>query len=254
MQNQSKAIVGAVSRRGVLIGIAGALAGCTLGSGGTVSNPAQWTTVRNAGFDAWAQGFAARAIARGLPAQIVGRAMSSAGYIPLVVERDRNQTEVKRSIEDYLSIAASDTRIAQGRAAFAQHAPVLNALQSRYGVPAQVIAAVWGLESFYGTRMGDVPVISALATLAYDGRRGEMFEGQLIAALRILAAGDISQDRMLGSWAGGMWALSMSKKLSALFKGTLNKRRVRSNQAMPSRTLASSSTMKTVGVSVRFML
>jgi membrane-bound lytic murein transglycosylase B len=204
MENQSRLGLGAVSRRGVLVGLAGALAGCAMGSGGSASSPAQWAPVRNAGFDAWAQSFAARATARGLPAQIVGRAMASAGYIPLVVERDRNQTEVKRSIEDYLSIAASDTRIAQGRATFAQHAPVLSALQSRYGVPAQVITAVWGLESFYGTRMGDVPVISALATLAYDGRRGEMFEGQLIAALRILAAGDISQDRMLGSWAGAM--------------------------------------------------
>lgn len=218
MQNKSEMQSGAPSRRGVLLGLAGALTGaltgCGMGGAGTggagmgrtagSASPAIWAAAPNAGFDAWAQGFASRAIARGLPAGVVSRAMSSAGYIPEVVVRDRNQTEVKRSLEDYLSIAASDQRVAMGRTALAQQGRVLSALEARYGVPAHVVAAVWGLESFYGTRMGDVPVISALATLAYDGRRGEMFEGQLTAALRILAAGDISQDRMLGSWAGAM--------------------------------------------------
>jgi membrane-bound lytic murein transglycosylase B len=199
--------VAGLSRRGVLMGLGLLLAGCQMGNAGGGSgapNPALWAAAPNAGFDAWARGFAARAVAQGLPAGVVNRAMSSAGFIPEVVNRDRNQTEVKRSLEDYLSIAASDERVAKGRAAMAQHGRVLSALEARYGVPSQVITAVWGLESFYGTRMGDVPVISALSTLAYDGRRGAMFESQLTAALRILAAGDISQDRMLGSWAGAM--------------------------------------------------
>jgi len=130
--------------------------------------------------------------------------MASARFIPKVVEKDRNQTEVQRSLEDYLNIAASDERVSQGRAALSRHGSALNAIEARYGVPAQVVAAVWGLESFYGTRMGDVPVISACATLAFDGRRGAFFESQLIAALKILAAGDVTQDRMLGSWAGAM--------------------------------------------------
>jgi membrane-bound lytic murein transglycosylase B len=84
------------------------------------TSPAIWAAAPNAGFDAWAQGFASRAIARGLPAGVVSRAMTSAGYIPEVVVRDRNQTEVKRSLEDYLSIAASDQRVAMGRSALAQ--------------------------------------------------------------------------------------------------------------------------------------
>lgn len=193
---------GQITRRGAMLGLGAILAGC----GGVGRGPAspRWAAAPNAGFDAWAQQFSARAVARGLPAGVVNRAMTRAQFIPEVVERDRNQTEVQRSLEDYLNIAASDERVSQGRAALARYAAPLAAIEARYGVPAPVVAAVWGLESFYGTRMGDVPVISATATLAYDGRRGAFFEGQLLAALKILAAGDIAQDQMLGSWAGAM--------------------------------------------------
>lgn len=163
-----------------------------------------WPTAPNAAFDAWVAGFSARAKSAGLSAAVVDRAMATAGYIPKVVERDRNQTEFKRSIEDYLAIAASDERVSKGRAALARHRPALNAIADRYGVQANVVAAVWGLESFYGERRGQVPVISALSTLAFDGRRGPFFESQLRAALRILQSGDVPLNRMTGSWAGAM--------------------------------------------------
>jgi membrane-bound lytic murein transglycosylase B len=81
---------------------------------------------------------------------------------------------------------------------------VLSAIEARFGVEPKVVVAVWGLESNYGTRRGNVPVISALSTLAYDGRRGAFFEQQLVAALRILQNGDIPPERMTGSWAGAM--------------------------------------------------
>ena len=102
-----------------------------------------------------------------------------------MITRDRNQTEFKRSLEDYLSIAVSDERVAKGKAAFARHRPTLTALESQYGVDAEIITAIWGLESFYGERRGDIPVISATSTLAYDGRRGTFFEKQLVAALKL---------------------------------------------------------------------
>ena len=127
-----------------------------------------------------------------------------AGYLPGAVTRDRNQTEFSRSLEDYLSIAASDERIRKGRAAFARNRGTFAALEARYGVDAEIIAAIWGLESFYGERRGDVPVISATSTLAYDGRRRAFFERQLIAALSILQDGDVTANHLTGSWAGAM--------------------------------------------------
>jgi len=126
------------------------------------------------------------------------------GFLPGVVTRDRNQTEHSRTLEDYLSIAASDERVSKGRAAFATHRAILTALEDRYGVDAEIIAAIWGLESFYGERRGDVPVVSATSTLAFDGRRGAFFERQLVAALKILQNGDITASRLTGSWAGAM--------------------------------------------------
>lgn len=160
--------------------------------------------VPNAGYDAWVAAFRARAGAQGLSESTLAAGFRGAGFLPGVVTRDRNQTEFKRSLEDYLSIAASDERVAKGRAAFARHRATLGAVENSYGVDARIVAAIWGLESFYGERRGDVPVISATSTLAFDGRRGAFFEKQLVAALKILQNGDITAERMTGSWAGAM--------------------------------------------------
>lgn len=160
--------------------------------------------VPDAGYDAWVAGFRGRAAAQGISDATFRAAFRSAGFLPGVITRDRDQPESTRSLEDYLSIAASDERVAKGRQAFARHRALLAALESRYGVDATIITAIWGLESSYGERRGEVPVISAVSTLAYEGRRGAFFEQQLIAALRILQSGDIIPERMTGSWAGAM--------------------------------------------------
>lgn len=193
-------------RRAVLGGMGLALlSACVGGGGGGAAAPAQtWRAVPNPGFDAWVASFRDRAAGRGIAPSVLDQAFRNAGFLPGVVERDRNQTEFTRTVEDYLSIAASDERVSMGRQMLGRHGSVLAAVEGRYGVDRHIVAAVWGLESFFGTRRGDVPVISALSTLAYDGRRGEFFESQLMAALKILQAGDIAPDRMLGSWAGAM--------------------------------------------------
>ncbi|MGR3550714.1 lytic murein transglycosylase [Pseudooceanicola sp.] len=160
--------------------------------------------VRNADYDAWVAAFRPRASAKGISASTLNAAFAEAGFIPGVVTRDRSQPESAYSLEDYLSIAASPERISKGRAAFARHRATLNALETRYGVDAEIITAIWGLESQYGEKRGTVPVISATSTLAFDGRRGAFFERQLIAALRILQSGDTTPARLVGSWAGAM--------------------------------------------------
>ena len=179
-------------------------AGRSRGGGGYRAPDPAPRAVPNAGWDAWVEGFKARAASRGISTGTIDAAFRGAGFLPEVIERDRNQTEFKRSLEDYLNIAASDERVAMGRQKFAQYGSTLQAIEARYGVEGHVVAAVWGLESFFGTRRGNVPVISALSTLAYDGRRGEFFESQLVAALKILQAGDVSAGGMVGSWAGAM--------------------------------------------------
>jgi lytic murein transglycosylase len=204
--------IGSLTRRGALLaGAAALVSACTPGGAQSVGGGAGYRApdpapqpVPNAGWDAWVQGFKGRAAGRGISQATIDAAFRGAGFLPDVVERDRNQTEFTRSLEDYLSIAASDERVSLGRQKFAQYGSTLRAIEARFGVEAHVVCAVWGLESFFGTRRGNVPVISALSTLAYDGRRGEFFESQLTAALRILQAGDVSPSGMVGSWAGAM--------------------------------------------------
>ncbi|MFP4328154.1 MAG: lytic murein transglycosylase [Paracoccaceae bacterium] len=196
------------NRRTALLGLAAtALAACSGGPAPFRPDAARDPGLRpvpDPGFDAWLAGFRERAVAQGIAPGTVTRALRGAGYLPGVIERDRNQTEFTRSLEDYLAIAASDARIATGRAMLRRHGPLLAEIERRHGVEPHVVTAIWGLESRYGERRGDIPVISALATLAHDGRRGAFFETQLLAALRILENGDTTPERMLGSWAGAM--------------------------------------------------
>lgn len=195
------------TRRTVALGLVTlALSACVAGGtggGGRASEP-EMRPVPNAGYDAWVAAFRPRALANGISASTYDAAFRNAGYLPGVVERDRNQTEFTRSMEDYLAIAASEERVSKGRAALRQYGPVLARIEAQYGVEPQVVVAVWGMESFYGERRGSVPVVSALSTLAYDGRRGDFFEQQLIAALKILQNGDTTPTAMTGSWAGAM--------------------------------------------------
>lgn len=121
-----------------------------------------------------------------------------------MIKRDRNQSEFTKQIWEYLDTAVSVERVAYGKNALKEQAQNLKLIEKTFGVDAEIVAAIWGLESSYGTFRGNTPIISAVATLAYDGRRGEFFEGQLVAALKILKAGDTTSNNMTGSWAGAM--------------------------------------------------
>lgn len=158
----------------------------------------------NAGFKRWISGFRARALSAGIRGAVLDRSFRGATYLPKVIERDRNQSEFTKTIWEYLDSAASDKRITNGKAALESHRTKLEAIEKKYGVEKEVVVAVWGLESAYGEFRGDTPIVSALATLSYDGRRGRFFESQLIAALKILQAGDTTPENMTGSWAGAM--------------------------------------------------
>ncbi|RMD92921.1 MAG: lytic murein transglycosylase [Alphaproteobacteria bacterium] len=155
-------------------------------------------------FDAWRADFRARALVRGVPPRVFDEAMGGVRPEPEIIARDRSQSEFSRAIWDYLDSAVSASRVRAGRAALARHRRLLEAIERRYRVEKEIVAAIWGLESSYGAVRGDVPVFTALATLACEGRRRAFFEAQLIDALRILQTGEVQRARMTGSWAGAM--------------------------------------------------
>jgi lytic murein transglycosylase len=157
-----------------------------------------------AGFPVWVSAFRDRARAAGITEATLDAALPGLTFLPDVVEKDRNQAEFTRTIWDYLDRAVSEDRVTLGRRALADHRALLDRIAARYGVTPEVVVAIWGLETNYGGFRGDTPTLSALASLAYDGRRSAFFEGQLLAALQIVQAGEVTVDRMRGSWAGAM--------------------------------------------------
>ena len=155
------------------------------------------------GLTQWLSTFKDRALAAGISSATLD-ALEGAEYLPKVVRNDRHQNEFTKTIWDYLDTAVSADRIAHGLKALKTQGDTLVRIEATYGVDAEVVAAIWGLESAYGAVRGDIPTLHALATLAYDGRRGAFFEGELIAALNILQLGDASAATLRGSWAGAM--------------------------------------------------
>ncbi|AUM74286.1 lytic murein transglycosylase [Paracoccus jeotgali] len=157
-----------------------------------------------AGLQAWVKSFRPRAIASGVRPEVYDNAMRFARYNPDVIRLDRKQAEFSRPVWEYLDSAASDSRTSKGRALAGNLSGTLGRIEARYGVDRNIVMAVWGMESNFGANRGKMQIIPSLATLAYDGRRGEMFAKQLVAALQIIQAGDTDPQHMLGSWAGAM--------------------------------------------------
>lgn len=157
-----------------------------------------------AGLDGWIADYRSRALAAGVSSATFDSALAGVRFLPQVVEKDQRQDEFTKTIWDYLDKAVSEDRIALGRKALRDHAAVLDRIEATYGVDREVVVAIWGLESSYGAMKGDIPTLSALATLAYDGRRAAFFEGELTEALKIVQSGDITPAAMNGSWAGAM--------------------------------------------------
>jgi len=166
--------------------------------------PVAAQTRSEAGLRDWITEFRPKALEAGITADVFDSAMANVSYAPKVVERDRNQSEFTKTIWEYLETAVSDLRISNGQAALKREQKALDEIEARYGVPAQIVTAIWGLESAYGTFRGSDPVLTSMASLAYDARRAEFFETQVIAALRIVQDGDTKLANLNGSWAGAM--------------------------------------------------
>ena len=160
--------------------------------------------VQQQDFARWVADFRAQARARGVGEAALADAFDQVRYLPRILPLDRSQPEFTRTVWEYIDTAVSAQRIARGRDKLIQVRAEADAAAVRYGVPAPVVVAIWGMESNYGSNYGDIPTIDALATLGFEGRRQEFARRELMAALQIIEKGDIDHRRMIGSWAGAM--------------------------------------------------
>ncbi len=141
---------------------------------------------------------------RNIPRQIFDLALGAFGSDSDVLEKARNQPEVLSSVEDYIKLRVSPTRIETGRSKIIEWKTELGGIEKKYGVPPEILVAIWGIESNFGKTMGEYNVPRSLATLSEGGYRTDYFRDELLAALEILRDGHIDRSEMVGSWAGAM--------------------------------------------------
>jgi lytic murein transglycosylase len=154
-------------------------------------------------FDAWAADFYGRAVKAGISPALLEREMAGLTPDPRVAARDSRQPEFSQPISVYIKAAVTEGPIATGQSERTA-VPSLAAIEQRFGVPREILLAIWSRESAFGAIQGDFDVIRSMASLAAQGRRRDWAEGELISALRIIASGEATRAQLKGSWAGAM--------------------------------------------------
>ncbi|AXV67058.1 lytic murein transglycosylase (plasmid) [Pseudoalteromonas lipolytica] len=157
-----------------------------------------------ADFDLYVAALKKEALEKGYDQALLDQAFATAKFKEKVISADKNQPEVKETLETYLPKRVPQWKIDRARKLYKENQDVLEKVAKEYGVQARFIVALWGLESNFGKIQGGHSVIASLVTLAFDGRRETMYKNQLWAALDILKEGHITLDKFKGSWAGAM--------------------------------------------------
>lgn len=154
------------------------------------------------GFEAWVQEFKSEAQARGVSARVADAALSGVAYDRSLIAYDRTQRPFKLSLEQFIAKRAPASLISQAKSRWAKNRALFDRVEAKYGVEAPVILAIWGMETAFGAIQGKKNVFNGLATLAYDCRRTEKFQGELIAAMQLVDNGQLSMGEMRGAEHG----------------------------------------------------
>ena len=166
--------------------------------------PPSFQPTGNRAFDEWRDEFARRAVLRGRDPAVLGRLLAGITPDDRVIELDQRQPEFVSPVWDYVTNRVTENRISGGRALKGEIGSTLDAVEQRYGVPAGIILGIWGLESNYGEAALNWDAQTALATLAYEGRRREQFETYLMSLTEMVERGLADQQQLRSSWAGAL--------------------------------------------------
>jgi len=152
-------------------------------------------------FEVWLEDFKKEAAAKGISQSAIQAGLTGVALDKSVLARDHSQKVFSQSFEEF-SGRMVPPRLARGANMLKQYGSVLARIEQTYGVPGEVLVAIWGLETDFGVNIGKFPTLRSLATLAYDCRRADLFKAELMDALRIIERGDIAPQDMRGAWAG----------------------------------------------------
>jgi membrane-bound lytic murein transglycosylase B len=190
------------SRTIVAASLVAGMLGATLSAG--QPPPEAPVLIDRAAFASWVEAVRAEALTRGISQPTVDLALAGLEPVEKVLERDRTQAEFTLTIDAYLQRRLTPGTVRMARQQAVRHRGVLKKVGASYGVDPRVLVAIWGLESNFGRFAGVRPTVPVLATLAWEGRRGEFFRQQLFDALVIVDRGDIELGKLKGSWAGAL--------------------------------------------------
>ena len=168
----------------------------------TTTAPVTGSYMSTSSFQGCLANLRSQAIASGVSGSTYDRYTQNLSPDYSVIDKLNYQPEFSTPIWDYLSGLVDNERVQAGQQKLAQHRVVLNRVEQTYGVPAETVVAVWGVESNYGDISGKYPLLQALGTLSCEGRRQSYFRGEFFATMLILQRGDLTQDQLYGSWAG----------------------------------------------------
>ncbi len=179
--------------------------------GAVLAGPAHAAYCHNSGsYEQWLAQFKKDAAAQGISQKVIAAATPSMTFDAAIIRRDHGQAVFQQTFLQFSDRMVGGGRILNGLAKIKQHAATFAAVEKKYGVPAPVLTAFWGLESDFGANFGDYKILSAISTLAYDCRRPDFFRTQLFDALRIIERGDQTVDSMIGDWAGEFGGLQFT--------------------------------------------
>ena len=153
-------------------------------------------------FDFWVTEFKVRAINEGISEKTVNLVMNNAIFLPKVIEYDRYQPEFYEDTKTYVSKRTSKDRVKKGKKLYKNNRKLINYVDQEFNIEKELLLALMGIETNYGTYLGKMDIISSLATLSYDKRRSEFFSNELITILKLIDENKISKDILFGSWAG----------------------------------------------------
>ncbi len=198
-------------------------------------------------FNIWLNKFKMKAIQEGISKKTVNSVMDKAIFLPKVIEYDRYQPEFYEDTKTYVSKRTSKDRVKKGIKIYKKNKSLINIVDEEFDVEKELLLALMGIETNYGTYLGKMDIISSLATLSFDKRRSEFFTSELITALKLIDRNKIDKNILFGSWAGAFGNFQFMPSTISKYAIDYNKNTIIELKAVDDSFASAANYMKSIG-------
>ena len=198
-------------------------------------------------FNIWLNKFKMKAVQEGISKKTVNSVMDKAIFLPKVIEYDRYQPEFYEDTKTYVSKRTSKDRVKKGIKIYKKNKSLINIVDEEFDVEKELLLALMGIETNYGTYLGKMDIISSLATLSFDKRRSEFFTSELITALKLIDRNKIDKNILFGSWAGAFGNFQFMPSTISKYAIDYNKNTIIELKAVDDSFASAANYMKSIG-------